>query len=91
MIDSDPYIILIRIKDRLIAETNALTVAAQMSADSLETLGELQKANFLRHCTTEAAKAVANANADFAEILKRSQQALSESEDVFGQLEGTPK
>lgn len=90
-VDIDSYIILIRIKDRLIAANNALAVAAQMSADILETLGEPQKANFLRRCTTEAARSVATSNIEFAELLKRSEQACSEEIEVFGQLEGTHK
>ena len=70
-----PMVVLIRIKDRLIAANNALAVAAQMSADSLETLGEPQKANFLRRSTTDAARAAADSTTEFAEILRQDEDS----------------
>lgn len=91
MTADDPIVILIRIKDSLIAANNALTVAAQMSADNLQTLGEPVKANFLRHCTTAAAKAVADANTEFADLLRKSeeerQKPWPERPKFYGQLE----
>lgn len=91
----DPLVILIGIKDRLIGANNALAVAAQMSADNLETLGEPVKANFLRHCITTAASVVADVTVEFSDLLRRSEEErkilYSTDMEVYGQLEVKPQ
>lgn len=69
----DPLVVLIRIKCAVIDAQQQLAVAAQMAADELEKLGEGVKANFLRRVITQSTAAVAVANTEFADLLKRSE------------------
>lgn len=75
----DPLVILIRIKNSLISAASGLSIASQMSADRLETAGLPTAANFLRHSITQTAKAIATANGEFAELLKRENEPAGES------------